>query len=91
MCFCLFACRSNQIDTEFVTKKVWIYDQGYRFGNIDILNLTTTEYFTCRMDTIFLLDTPFAKIVNINKRESKLIIKSFLTDSIGIYYDINVY
>lgn len=91
MCSCLFGCGPKRIDTEFIKKKMWIYDKGFRLGNIDAINLTTSEFFTCSIDTIFRLNIPFAKIINIDKKKSQLKLKSIQNDSIGVYYDINVF
>lgn len=69
---------------------MWVYDNGLRFGNIDVINLTNGEYFICSNDTIFLKNSrPFAKIISIDKRGSEITLKSFSSESLGVYKDIN--
>lgn len=84
--------KAKTIDKIFLQTRLWMFDQGLRFGNRDILNLTTTQsIFIISNDTILMRGEPFAIIVSVNKKNKELKLRSLKSDSTGIYVDLNEY
>jgi hypothetical protein len=86
------SCNNNKSSKE-VSQFIWVYDSGVRFRNIDVINLKEGKgkLYKIFQDTLYANNLSFAIIKSFNAKKSELILKSLTSDSIGKYYDINIY
>lgn len=85
----LYGCQNN-IDTNYIKSTFWIYSDGYRIA--DFIKFDSTKLFVLHGDTILYKNIPKAVIVNYDKSNTNLIIKSLDKGQIGNYMDeIEIY
>jgi len=84
---CLITLAScNHIDYEYIKKKIWNYDSGYRVGKGDfILFKSDQNLFKIKKDTIYYENRAVALITKLDKKLYNLTIKSIESNEIGLY------
>jgi hypothetical protein len=82
------SCTHPKTTFEYANNKIWVYGNGVRFNNIDIINLTPNVNLLYRNDSLFLNKSPFAVIISLDTIEAEMVLQSTSSDSTGTYFHI---
>ena len=84
--FMLVSCKRKEVDLNYVKSSMWQWDKGFKIGDSDFVDFDTTNFHTISHDTIFRKGVPRCIIIETNKANYLMKIKS-LKGEIGYYDD----
>jgi len=84
--FGMVSCKRKEIDFKYVKSSQWQWNKGFKIGDGDFVGFDTTNFHTITHDTIFRKGVPRCIIIEINKANYLMKVKS-LKDEIGYYDD----
>lgn len=80
----LFAC-NKVFDVEHIKSKTWSFQGGYKIGKGDFMIFDESEIYELKNDTIFYLGVPKALIIQLDKSDYTLKVKSLNDQQTGVY------
>ena len=82
----LFAC-NKEFDVEHIKSKTWSFQGGYKIGKGEIMIFEESEIYELKSDTKFCLGVPKTLIIQLDKSDYTLKVKSLNDQQTGEYMD----
>lgn len=88
--FLLLMTSCKSIDIDYIKKRMWLWDSGFRIGG-DAIHFNekgdNPEYGIKTPNIILYKGEPKAKIINLNKTTKEMTVVSIETNEKGVYLD----